>query len=234
MIYFRGCVVREKLPGIADATERILKKAGTDYEVLEDEGCCGSFLLRTGFQDDALEVMEENSKKLEGQKILVSCAGCYNTLKNDYKKFLGVELDVMHTSQLFSQLLLNGKLKAHKTSMKVTYHDPCHLGRHSGVYDEPRNVLNGVSELVEMKGNRKKSRCCGAGAGVKSAFPETALELGKKRIKEAEDTGAHTIVTACSFCILNLEDVVNHSKNNHLKVKDISEILIMGIEDERI
>jgi Fe-S oxidoreductase len=237
MIYFRGCVVREKLPQIANATERILKKAGIEHEILDDENCCGSFLLRTGFHDDAIEVMEQTLKELEGRKILVSCAGCYNTLKNDYKNLLGVELDVIHTSQLFSQLIREGKLTLQKTPMKVTYHDPCHLGRHSGVYDEPREVLEAAAELVEMKDSRERSHCCGAGAGVKSAFPQTANKIAKKRIKDAENTGADTIATACSFCILNLKDTVkNSSKNNGnvLKVKDLSEILLMGLEDERI
>lgn len=237
MIYFRGCVVREKLPEIADATEKILKKAGIKHEIIEDEGCCGSFLLRTGFQDDAIEVMKETLKELEGRKILVSCAGCYNTLKNDYKNLLGVELDVIHTSQLFSQLIREGKLTLQKTPMKVTYHDPCHLGRHSGVYDEPREVLEAAAELVEMEDSRERSHCCGAGAGVKSAFPQTANKIAKKRIKDAENTGADTIATACSFCILNLKDTVKNSSENNenvLKVKDLSEILLMGLEDERI
>ena len=237
MIYFRGCVVREKLPEIADATEKILKKAGIKHEIIEDEGCCGSFLLRTGFQDDAIEVMKETLKELEGRKILVSCAGCYNTLKNDYKNLLGVELDVIHTSQLFSQLIRAGKLTLQKTPMKVTYHDPCHLGRHSGVYDEPREVLEAAAELVEMKDSRERSHCCGAGAGVKSAFPQTANKIAKKRIKDAENTGADTIATACSFCILNLKDTLKNSSENNenvLKVKDLSEILLMGLEDERI
>jgi Fe-S oxidoreductase len=237
MIYFRGCVVREKLPQIANATERILKKAGIEHEILDDENCCGSFLLRTGFHDDAIEVMEQTLKELEGRKILVSCAGCYNTLKNDYKNLLGVELDVIHTSQLFSQLIREGKLTLQKTPMKVTYHDPCHLGRHSGVYDEPREVLEAAAELVEMEDSRERSHCCGAGAGVKSVFPQTANKIAKKRIKDAENTGADTIATACSFCILNLKDTVKNSSENNenvLKVKDLSEILFMGLEDERI
>ena len=90
MIYFRGCVVREKLSSISNATETILKKAGVDYTIIDNEKCCGSFLMRTGFKDDALEVMEETFKQLQDMgddKILVSCAGCYNTLKNDYKKY---------------------------------------------------------------------------------------------------------------------------------------------------
>ena len=120
MIYFTGCVVRKKLPEIADATEKILKNAGIEYEILKNEGCCGSPLLRTGFQDEALEVMEKTSRNLEGEKILVSCAGCYKTLKNDYKELLGVDLDVVHTSQLFNTLIEEGRLKLKKLPWTVT------------------------------------------------------------------------------------------------------------------
>ena len=84
MIYFRGCVVREKLNSIEYATEKILDKLEVDYDILENEECCGSFLLRTGFQNDAIEVMKKTLENIKGEKILVSCAGCYNTLKNDY------------------------------------------------------------------------------------------------------------------------------------------------------
>ena len=166
MIYFRGCVVREKLSSISNATETILKTAGVDYTIIDNEKCCGSFLMRTGFKDDALEVMEETFKQLQDvgdDKILVSCAGCYNTLKNDYNKVFGVELDVLHTSELIDQLIIEGKLEIKKLPLKVTYHDPCHLGRHSGLYEEPRNVITKTCVLVEMNRNRERSRCCGAG-----------------------------------------------------------------------
>src|SRR5664279_4842225 len=107
IIYFRGCVVREKLKYISDATETLLKRAGVDFTVLTNETCCGSVLLRTGFRDDAHDVMKDTLKKLErsikeGDKILVSCAGCYNTFKNDYNELFGVDLDVIHTSELIS------------------------------------------------------------------------------------------------------------------------------------
>lgn len=262
MIYFRGCVVREKLPGISDATETVLKKSGVEYTILENENCCGSFLLRTGFQREALEVMEETLKDLKGEKILVSCAGCYNTLKQDYKELLGVDLDVIHTSELFNALIEEGKLKIKKIPLKVTYHDPCHLGRHCDIYQEPRKILNKKANLVEMAKNREKSRCCGAGGGVKSAFPKIAASIGKKRIMDAENTEANLLVTSCSFCILNLKEGLecfrrenknklnninkfndkNKAKdknksndNNHiLGVVDISELILMGLEDEEV
>ncbi len=232
MIYFKGCVVRERLRDVGEATEKILKHAGVDYSVLKNEKCCGSPLLRTGFQDEALDAMEKTSRDLEGEKILVSCAGCYRTLKNDYKELLGVDLDVVHTSQFFNTLIEEEKLKLKKLPWTVTYHDPCHLGRHCGVYSEPRKVLSQTAGLVEMDKNLAESRCCGAGGGVKSAYPETAIKAGKARIQDAEATGAHLLVTSCSFCILNLKDALktNDEGFNISNVLDISQLVLMGLE----
>ena len=218
IIYFRGCVVREKLKYISDATETILKQADIDFTILPNETCCGSVLLRTGFRDDAREVMKDTLKKLEesiqdGDKILVSCAGCYNTLKNDYKGLFGVELDVIHTSELIKQLIDDGKISVKKTPYTVTYHDPCHLGRHSGLYEEPRKAILETSNLVEMDLNRENSRCCGAGSGVESAYPDTALLVAQRRINDAEDTNAEILVTTCSFCILNLQNALEHRRD---------------------
>jgi Fe-S oxidoreductase len=244
-------VVREKLKYISDATETLLKRAGVDFTVLTNETCCGSVLLRTGFRDDAHEVMNDTLKKLEesikeGDKILVSCAGCYNTLKNDYKELFGVDLDVIHTSELISQLIADGKLLVKKTPNIVIYHDPCHLGRHSGLYEEPMEVITETCTLIEMDRNRENSRCCGAGSGVKSAYPDTALLVAQRRIKDAEDTNAELIVTTCSFCILNLQnalkyrmnelgdDTVDVNKSSINKVLDISELILMGLEDEEV
>lgn len=237
MIYFRGCVVRDKLHNISDATETLLKKADVDYTLLNDERCCGSFLKRTGFMDDALEVMEGTLRQLQtgDQKILVSCAGCYNTIKNDYKELFGVELEVLHSSEFFNQLRKEGRLKLSKSSRKVTYHDPCHLGRQSGLYSDPRELIESSCELVEMEKNMDHSRCCGAGAGVKSAFPETAKEIANLRLQDAENTEAELIVTSCSFCILNLEDALNSQDRKCISgVVDVLELILMEIENEEV
>jgi heterodisulfide reductase subunit D len=179
-------------------------------------------------------------------KILVSCAGCYNTLKNDYNELFGVNLDVIHTLELISQLISDGKLLVKKIPNKVTYHDPCHLGRHSGLYEKPREAIMEICTLVEMDRNRENSRCCGAGSGVRSAYPDTALLVAQRRIEDAEDTKAELIVTACSFCILNLQNALKHrmnelsddtvdvNKSSINKVLDISELILMGLEDEKI
>lgn len=238
MLYFKGCVVREKLPNISNATEKILKMAGIDYTILDNESCCGSFLMRTGFKDEAEEVMKNNLKDIlaaNEKTVLVSCAGCYNTLKNDYKALFDVEINVMHTSELVKDLINENKIQVKSTEKTVTYHDPCHLGRHSGIYEAPRDVIKNSGNLVEMARNRERSRCCGAGSGVKSAFPEIALDVASKRIQDAEETEAEILATTCSFCILNLENALERHKNSNgkgsvLSVMDLTELVLMGME----
>lgn len=231
MLYFRGCVVRDKLPRIGIATKQILEKANIDYRILDDEECCGSFLLRTGFTEDAREVMAKTAEKLKGEKILVSCAGCYNTLKNDYKDLLGVELDVIHTAMLFEKLIKDGAIQPKKLRVNVSYHDPCHLGRHSGEYNSPREVIKATSNLVEMENIKENARCCGAGGGVKSAYPEVASKLAQRRIDDALKTDAEILVTSCSFCIINLGDT-NKNLSSKIPVIDLSEILLWALSEE--
>ena len=220
MLYFRGCTAREKQTGIADATEKLLKLAGIDYHVLDDERCCGSVLLRTGFVDDALKKINENTEILKDELILTSCAGCYKTLKEDYKG-----LDVIHISQLLDDLIKDGKLNFTKKDFNVTYHDSCHLGRHMEIFDAPRNVIESVGNLNEMENIRENSLCCGAGGGVKSAYPEIAGQMAKSRIGQAIATGCDTLITSCPFCKLNLE-------NDEIDVVDLTEFLVKyGDED---
>lgn len=222
MLYFRGCTAREKQTDISEATERLLDLAGVDYHVLEDEKCCGSVLLRTGFQKEAERQIEKNTEVLKDEKIITSCAGCYKTLKDDYDG-----LDVVHISQFLNELISKNKLNFTKSDLDVTYHDSCHLGRHSNVFEEPRNVIESTANLVEMKNSREESLCCGAGGGVKSAYPEIADEMAESRIGQAKQTGCRTLVTSCPFCKLNLE-------NDELEVLDLTEFLIKygGADEE--
>ncbi|WP_288266814.1 (Fe-S)-binding protein [uncultured Methanobrevibacter sp.] len=222
MLYFRGCTAREKETSIQKATEKLLDIAGVDYHILEDEKCCGSVLLRTGFFNEAQRQIKKNTEVLKGEKIITSCAGCYKTLKDDYEG-----LDVIHISQLLDELIRDGKLNLEKGELDVTYHDSCHLARHMEVFDEPRNVIGALANLVEMENNRENSLCCGAGGGVKSAYPEIATQMAKTRIGQAMDTGCKTLVTACPFCKLNLS-------NDELEVLDLTEFLVRygGLDEE--
>ena len=214
MLYFRGCTAREKQTCIQDATEKLLDIAGVDYHILDDESCCGSVLLRTGFINEGNEQIKRNTEVFKDEPILTSCAGCYKTFKVDYQN-----IDVIHISQLLKRLIDDGRLAFSKKDLNVTYHDSCHLGRHMEIFDDPRSVIESVADLVEMENNRENSLCCGAGGGVKSAYPEIADELAKSRIKQAKDTNCNILITACPFCKLNLS-------NDELEVLDLTEFLV--------
>ena len=222
MIYFRGCTARQKENNISDATEKLLKLAGVDYHILDDEKCCGSVLIRTGFYEDALKQIEKNTEVLKGETIITSCAGCYKTLKEDYEG-----LDVVHISQLLDDLIKQNKLNFSKKDLNVTFHDSCHLARHMNVFDEPRSVIESVADLVEMENSRENALCCGAGGGVKSAYPEIAQEMAENRISQAKDTNSSMLITTCPFCKLNL-------KNEDIEVLDLTEFLMEygGIDEE--
>lgn len=226
MLYFRGCVAREKLIGISEATEKILDIYNVSYKTLENEQCCGSFLLRTGFVDEAKKVMKNTLKEIKNEKVLVSCAGCYKTFKNDYKEVLGIKIDVIHTSEFFNEIIEKDAIKLKSLDKKVTYHDPCHLGRETEEYDFPRKIISKTTDLVEMELSREKARCCGAGAGVRSAYPEITKEIAKTRIEDAENVNAEIIVTSCPFCILNLEAVCSDKQT----VLDISQVILKSLE----
>ena len=214
MIYFRGCTAREKQTSISKATEKILNSANIDYRILENEGCCGSVLLRTGFVKEAKKQIEKNTKIFKDECILTSCAGCYKTLCQDYEG-----LNVIHISQLLDSLLKENRIKFPKKDLNVTYHDSCHLARHMEVFEEPRNVVKSIANLVEMENNHENSLCCGAGGGVKSAYPEIANELSKSRLNQAINTNADTLITTCPFCKVNLE-------NDDIEVLDLCEFLL--------
>lgn len=214
MIYFRGCTAREKETSIQEATEKLLKMADVDYHILEDEKCCGSVLLRTGFLKEAQEQIEKNYEVFKGETILTSCAGCYKTLSEDYEG-----LDVIHISQLLNDLINEGRLSFKNKDLNVTYHDSCHLARHMEVFDEPRKVIKSVANLVEMENIRENSLCCGAGGGVKSAYPEIATQMADARLDQAFKTNCRTLITACPFCKLNLS-------NDELEVLDLTEFLV--------
>ena len=219
MLYFRGCTAREKQKNISKACEELLKIAGVDFHVLDDEPCCGSVLLRTGFHNEALKQIEKNTELLKDETIVTSCAGCYKTFSKDYKG-----LNVVHISQLLNKLIKENKLNFNKSDLKVTYHDPCHLSRDMEIYDEPRAVILSVADLVEMENHHENSLCCGAGGGVKSSYPQIAQEVGKARLNQAKETECDTLITTCPFCKVNLE-------NDEINVLDLCEFL-RGALDE--
>ena len=193
--------------------------------------CCGSVSLRTGDINISQQLAEYNFntfKAIGTNKIIATCAGCYKTLKNDYPKMIDDwDFEVIHSIELINEAIKSGKIQiSQKVHGTITYHDPCHLGRHSGVYNAPREVIDAIraDDFVEMRRNKKYSYCCGAGGGVKSAFPELALEIALDRFREAEETGAEYLTSTCPFCLNNLKEASMMFKT-HLKVVDLLELV---------
>jgi heterodisulfide reductase subunit D len=212
-LFFVGCTAAydTKLQENARATAEILTMAGVNFGVLgKDELCCGSTLLRMGDVDRYKKMAMKNIESLNSlgvERIVTACSGCNSVLHHEYPELGGLNAKVKHATELVADLIKKGQLEMKKpVRKKVTYHDPCHLGRYANVYEEPRKILKAIPgiELVEMPRNRENAFCCGAGAGVKTAYPEFAHWVAEERMREADSTGAELLVTACPFCEQNL------------------------------
>jgi Fe-S oxidoreductase len=233
-LYFPGCYLAydPRLKKVAAATVKILNKAGVDFGILgAEENCCGESIRKTGNEDLFKLMAKENIKTWIDKgvkKILVSSPHCYHTFKNEYPEF-NVNFEVVHISEYLFELINEGKLQINKEyAKKITYHDPCYLGRHNGVYDQPRGVLNAIPglEMKEMPESREDSMCCGMGGG--RIWMETAKSdrFANLRLDQAIEVGAEVLVTACPYCITNFEDSrVVLGYDDSIVVKDITEIL---------
>jgi len=233
-LYFVGCYLSydPRMKKVALATANILKKAGVEFGILgEKENCCGESIRKTGAEETFKKLAKDNIKTFIDQgvkKIIVSSPHCYHTFKNEYPEFM-VHFDVVHINQFLFQLIREGRLTLKGELPKiVTYHDPCYLGRHNGVYDEPRGILQGVSglTLVEMENHHKNSLCCGGGGG--RIWMDTPQEerFSDIRLKQAREAGAEILATSCPYCITNFEESrLNLAYENSIEVKDITEII---------
>jgi heterodisulfide reductase subunit D len=214
LLYFAGCYASYPQTEIARATVAILRKAGTDPAYLaEQEWCCGVTQFHDGSVDIAEEVAAHNVAAIESsgaRTVLTSCAECYKSLKLEYPAVLGeLPFEVLHVSEVLAQMLGEGSISLHGelAEKKVSFHDPCHLGRHCGVYEPPRSVLRAIPgiELVEMQRHRDYAWCCGHGADMVSAMrPALAREIARDRMAEARAAGAQALVTACPRCVRGL------------------------------
>ncbi len=233
VLFFVGCTASydPNIRDMATDTARVLAGAGVDFGTLgNDEGCCGSTLLRTGLLESARSLAMKNIERFEKASpsvIVTSCAGCYKTIRQDYPKVGKVDAKVVHVTQFVNELLDSGKLKLEKrVEGVVTFHDPCHLGRHNKLYDEPRKILEAIPglKLIEMERTREEARCCGAGGGVKTAFPELAQKISTLRIEDAERTGADFLATSCPFCYQSLKAAIE-ANGSKMKMTDLMELV---------
>ena len=234
ILYFPDCYCSydPRLKKVARATATILNKAGVDFGILgAKESCCGESIRKTGDEDVFKRLAKENIKTFIDhgvKKILVSSPHCYHTFKNEYPEFM-VNFEVVHISQYLFELIHEGRIELNKAyAKKVTYHDPCYLGRHNGIYDEPREVLKRVPglELIEMPESRVDSLCCGGGGGRIWMETPKGERFSDLRLEQAIGVGAEVLATACPYCITNFEDSrLNRENSEAIEIKEITEII---------
>jgi Fe-S oxidoreductase len=242
VLYFPGCYLSydPRLKKVATATANILNKAGVDFGILgSKENCCGESIRKTGDEELFKRLARENIKTFIDngvKKILVSSPHCYHTFKNEYPEFM-VDFEVVHISQYVYELIHGGRIELTKEyGKKVTYHDPCYLGRHNGIYDEPREALKKIPglELNEMPDSLEDSLCCGGGGGRIWMETPKGERFSDLRLEQAIGVGAEVLVTSCPYCISNFEDSkLTLDVGEGIEIKDITEILqevIQGTE----
>lgn len=258
--YYVGCTASYRQKNIAGSTVRLLKKLGYDISIIKDEVCCGSPFFRIGKIEMAKELMEKNLKIFKKfDQILFSCAGCYRTFTIDYPKWTkkANPFTTQHAMEIVSKLISDGKLtlKGHPDlkGKVITYHDPCHTGRHFGMwfkeqiieesdnlfidsrkikkkigawFEIPRTIIKAIPGIKfnEMYRNRMDSFCCGAGGGVRAQFPEFSLNTSNRRLDEADAVKADIVLTECPFCWRNLSDS-NDKFAHNLQIFGILELI---------
>ena len=247
VFYFTGCVsyfdsiFKERnlsLSGIPRAAVKIMNKAGITPVVSNDEVCCGHDLNWTGDEASLRKLMKKNVDLIKAsgaKKVVFSCPECLRTFNLDYQDLMGdFDFEMVHISELADDLIKEGKLKFKKSPRKVTFQDSCRLGRHLGIYDQPRNALKASdAQVVEMENTRDKAGCCGVSAWA--TCDETSRRLQTDRLKEAKKTGAECLVTGCYKCLIHLSCVAENKtqvpkEQIDIPIKDLSVVIADALE----
>lgn len=234
ILYFPCCIPAydPDAKRISRATATVLSKLGIDFGILgSEEKCCGEAIRKAGYEDTFQSLAQSNITAFSSndvKTVVVSSPHCFHTFRNEYPE-LGGEFKVIHITQYLASLIDQGKLEFSKEIKKrVIYTDPCYLGRHNGIYDEPRKVLQSIPglELIEFADSREDAICCGGGGG--RIWMETKKEerFSDIRVEQALEKGANIIAVACPYCFLNYRDsVLTMDKAEVIEVKDISELV---------
>jgi len=233
VIYFVGCVssffpMVQKIP---QNFAQIMDKGGVDFTVLgEGEWCCGFPLIGAGMSRELEKLKVHNLDKIKevgAKSVVFSCPSCYRT----WKELYDTDVELLHSSHLLERLIKENKIPLKELNLTVTYHDPCDLGRNSGVYEPPREVLRMIPgvKLVELENNREKTVCCGGGGNVEMVDPELSAGIAQKKIDEIQDTGADIIVTSCQQCVRTISTRAR-KQGIKLKVMDLTEIVMMAMK----
>jgi heterodisulfide reductase subunit D len=239
-VYFVGCVASfyPQSYSVPQSLVEIFERAEVDFLTLgEEEWCCGFPLIIAGMGDAALESVGHNVEAVRGagaKRLVAACPSCYHTWKHDYPRVLGEPLgfEVLHATEMLETIIREGRIQLEPFKRPVTYHDPCDLGRTSGVYEAPRNVIHAIPDIpfTEMEHNREYSLCCGGGGDVEMADADLTDAVGRRRIREAEATEAKVILSACQQCKRSLA-VAARRERTRMRVMDIAELVARQMAD---
>jgi heterodisulfide reductase subunit D len=240
VVYFVGCVSSfyPQSYGIPQSVVEILERAGVDYMTLGgEEWCCGFPLIIAGMGDAAVESVRHNVeavRKTGAKRLAAACPSCYHTWKDEYPHILGEPLgfEVLHSTELLEEIIGAGKLKLQPLEEIVTYHDPCDLGRTSGIYDAPRNVIRAIPGVtfVEMKDHREYSLCCGGGGDVEMADKDLSAAVADSRVAQAAETEAKYLLSACQQCTRTLAGAARRNKVR-VRVMDVAQLVAGQMAD---
>lgn len=228
VLYYPGCTTNRMAGETVEAVTEILEKLDLDHALFTDDICCGFPLYELGQLKAATDIARgtlERIKEWDPDIVLTTCPACFRSLKYLYPEEmdLTVDFEVQHISE-FLLPLVEGKLD--EMPIKVTWHDPCVLGRHLGIYEQPRDVLRAVPglELAEMPSNRKDALCCGAGGGVYFTSQSTANQAVVTRLEQAVETEAEQIITSCPNCYVRFRQMSRHHRMN-IQAKSLAQII---------
>jgi Fe-S oxidoreductase len=205
-LLYLGCLPSYLVKDAAASSYLVLKKLGLDFMILDDEGCCGTYLYESGRMDLAGEFFQSNVERFASlgiREIIVPCNGCLKCFKHFYPELLGkTTFSVRHVVQVVYQLLEQKSDILHRIQKTVTYHDSCRLARGEGITEEPREILRSCGiKVKDTKRNRNQTACCGSGGGIRSVYRNLSTEIAAAVLSEVS---TDSLVSACPFCTFNL------------------------------
>ncbi|MGB3903881.1 MAG: (Fe-S)-binding protein [Anaerolineae bacterium] len=239
VLLYAGCVgaMYPMAYSIPQSFVQTLEQVGVTYASLAgEEWCCGYPLYGAGLEEEVAELAQHNIERameLEPQYLVATCPSCYHTWKHIYPQNSpdGLGFEVLHASELLAKLVEEGRIKLNELDWVVTYHDPCDLGRKSGVYDVPRLIINGIPGITfkEMQNNRENALCCGGGGDVAMWEADVTEDIAERRMEQAKATGATAIISACQQCKRTLLQAARKTKTR-MRVLDVTELVWQAME----
>jgi len=242
VVYFTGCVSSffPMAQPAARAFAQLMEAAGLDFGIVGgEEWCCGFPLMVVGDTEGAASLIRYNVERMGdigAKTVVMTCPGCYRVWKEEYEVLTGERqsFEVLHATEMLARLIGQGRLSPQGFEGKVTYHDPCDLGRNSGILDEPRFIINRIPgvDFAELANNRMHGRCCGSGGDLLASNQELSMDMARRKVEEVVAIGADTVATACPSCIRAIT-MAKTSAKVKLNVMDVSELLWRAMGNQR-